>query len=369
MFFTLSIKPDNRLPNHNKFGNYWFSYDQGWQQHDNYWVKGYNYPNLNHGNFLKLKLITDDYVLLEHDDVRGFPLWWDNNHQTLTNLVGTGLQIWNDKIVSLQNQYLVDSDFDDYLIADYNEITLDQAADLICENLLKKVYELKLDNTNTVKKMFLTGGVDTAMIYSILKYAGVDIEIIDYEYFRYDWFLNKNFKKIREHHWGYSQIHHWTEPTMLISGAYGDEFFMRGPKTVSLWAAYHNVDLITLLRSNQNNYHYNYFLKHTNLPVFDTCWQSRLKIKDTYKSTLDLNNSIINNVSNDYQHWHLGNTLNWTPLKDFELLKICLKLPLDDLTNQILDAILNKLVIKKMYPKLLPMISTYKNLNSRENLI
>lgn len=366
MFFTLSSEPDNRLPNHDRFGNYWFSHDDGWKNNKDHWYKGYNYPQINHGNFLKLNLISDSNVLLEHDIVRGFPLWWNNQTQTLTNLLGTGLQIWNNKNVCIRDHWLHDFDQPNYFVSELKELSFDQAVDLICENLVAKAQSLK--NLNISKKLFLTGGIDTATIYSVLKYVGVEVELIDYEYIKYDDFLNKNFSKIKKIHWGYQQIHHWDKPTMLVSGAFGDEFLMRGPLTLAWWAAFNNIDLVELLKNNCDVYHHSYFLKDQNVKIFNNEWNSRSEIKLASKDLIGLKNKIINNVSNDHQHWHLGNTLTWTPFKDIELLKVCLSLNIEDLTGQALDATLNKSVIKKMYPKALSVVSRQKNTDSRENI-
>ena len=368
MFFTLAPAPDIRLPNHDKFGNYWFSHDDGWEKIDNYWYKGYNYPQINHGNFLKLELVSDHDVLLKHDVVRGFPLWWNNQTQILTNLLGTGLEIFNDKIVQIQNYWLREKHCSNYVSTALKELSVDTAVDLVCDNLVAKAQALASWNVNIPKRMFLTGGIDTATIYSVLQYVGIDVDLVDYEYIKYDWFLNKNFDTIKTKHWGFKQTHHWDYPVLLATGSYGDEYLMRGPTTTSMWAAFNDINILELLTTKQDSYHHDYFLKDKNTIIFKNCWNSRLAIRKKFKAANDLNNQIINICSNDHQHWHLGNTMVWTPFKDIELLKISLSMNKKDLTDQILDATLNKTIIKKMYPKALSMISRQKNINSREHL-
>jgi hypothetical protein len=368
VFFALAPEPDNRFPNHDKFGTYWFSHDDGWSNSDSHWYKGYNYPQLGHGNFLKLNLVTDNEVLLEHDTVRGFPLWWDNQTQKLTNLLGTGLQIWNDKTVSVRNHWLHDIDMTDYTHFVSKQMSFDSVVDLICENLVAKAHALKNSELEIPKKIFLTGGIDTATIYSVLKYVNIDVELIDYEYIKYDSFLNKNFFELKENHWGYKQTHHWTQSTLLISGAYGDEFLMRGPQAVAWWTAFNDIDIVDLLKKNCNVYHHKYFLKEKNVSIFNAAWSSKLSIKNNCKNIDNLNSQIVNTISNDYQHWHLGNTLTWTPFKDIEILKICLNLNAQDLTDHVINATINKGVIEKMYPSARLIVSRQKNINSRENL-
>lgn len=368
MFFTISTEPDCRLPNHDKFGDYWFSHDDGWKKINNCWYKGYNHPQANHGNFLKLNLVSNNNILLEHDTVRGFPLWWDNQTQMLTNLLGTGLEIWNDKIVSIQDHCLRDKNCNSYDFLKSNEMSVDCTVDLLCNNLVAKAHALKTWETDIPKKIFLTGGMDTTTIYSVLKYVGVDVELVDYEYVKYDCFLNENLANIKKNHWGYNQIHHWDKSTLLITGAFGDEFLMRGPSAISLWAAFNDINIVELLTTNCDNYHYSYFLKDKNVKILSSCWNTKADIKQKYQDTNSLNNQIINQVGNDCQHWHLGNTITWTPFKDIEILKTCLNLNVEDLTDHILDATLNKHIIRKMYPKALSLISRHKNTDSRKNL-
>jgi hypothetical protein len=360
MFFTISPTIDLRLPCHSKLGNYWLSHDHGWIFEKNQLVKGYWYNQLDHGNFLKIKLLSESTLELEHDRVRGFPLWWDNNNKILTNLLGQGLKLWTNKKILIQDYCLKDSDIpaDDQPIL--NNLTIESAADLMCENLISKAK--LLNNQNLPKKIFLTGGVDTTTLYSVLKYIGADVELIDYEYIKYDWFLDKNFKKIQKNHWAYNQCHHWDQPTILVTGSYGDEFLMRGPLTASTWAAWHNIDVINELYNNNNLYHSKYFLKDKNYKVFKHNWENRAKIKQQYKSYSELCHRIIDINCNDFQLWNLGNTITWTPFKDLKLLKLCLSINPDDLTTQILDATLNKLIIQKLYPAALSLISKHKNL-------
>ena len=84
--------------------------------------------------------------------------------------------------------------------------------------------------------------------------------------------------------------------------------------------------------------------------------------------TLILNNQVLNILANDYQHWHLGNTLTWTPYKDIEIVKILLQCPINQLIPQLLDGRLSKDLIMDYNPAIIDYLSQYKNHNARENL-
>ena len=73
-------------------------------------------------------------------------------------------------------------------------------------------------------------------------------------------------------------------------------------------------------------------------------------------------------ISNDHQHWHLENTLTWTPLKDMRLLISILMLPTEDLLDQILNGSIDRKIISASNPDLVNYISSQKNANQYENL-
>jgi hypothetical protein len=245
-------------------------------------------------------------------------------------------------------------------------LTIDTAADLVCENLIKKAEALKNWSPEIPKKLFLTGGVDTTVLYSVLKYVGVAVEILDYEYIKYDWFLNHNWTQLKAQHWGYGQIHHWTDPTILVTGGCGDEYLFRGPNTIGMWSAWHSIDIIKQLVPG--SYHTDYFLKEKNISFFQQHWRNKDALKSQFPRTKDIAKQIVNLNYNDYQHWHLGNTLTWTPFKDIDLLKISLRLDVDSTIDHIVNASLNKKIIKKLCPNALALLSNTKNFNGRQNL-
>jgi hypothetical protein len=72
---------------------------------------------------------------------------------------------------------------------------------------------------------------------------------------------------------------------------------------------------------------------------------------------------------NDWQHWHLGKTLTWTPLRDVDLFKLFARLQLSDLKEQVMNSIVQRRLIEKNNPKILTYLSTQKNsVNYLENL-
>ena len=355
MFFTISLFPDTRLPEHELIGSWWFSHDAGWSNNGTTWTKGLP------GNYLTLTW-NNNRIDVNHDLTRCFPLWWNQKTQTLTNLLGTGDRIWADQQVAVVDGHLVTNTVDVVGQISNVTITLDQAVDAIISNLVQKAKSLTHPS-----KLFVTGGVDTLTLLALVEYTATPCEILDYEHFEYDEFTNLNINNLKKQYWAYNQIHHWRKPTTLISGAYGDEFLFRGPHNIALWAAWHDIEINKITKS-ATGYHVGYFRKPENEVIFQSAFHRRSTIKSLYPTYTDLVNKIIITNANDFQHCHLGNTITWTPFKDPNLTKIVLQLSQQDLLEHIIDATVNKQIIARLYPKALELLSPTKNHNSRQFL-
>ena len=83
------------------------------------------------------------------------------------------------------------------------------------------------------------------------------------------------------------------------------------------------------------------------------------------KSKTDTADYILRNCINDHQHWHLGNTITFTPFKDIQILKWILELDeqkyIIELIDNIVDARLEKELIAKNDPNLLQFLTANKN--------
>jgi hypothetical protein len=202
--------------------------------------------------------------------------------------------------------------------------------------------------------VFLSGGVDTMLVYSYLAAAGADFELIDYEHLEHDRFWRSNSHHLIEY-WGYQQTHHWKTPCVLSSGAPGDEFMLRSPVTANSYLLYHDVSIIDLLRDSDQAYlHREYFSLPKHIKLFNQ------QSKPT-GSLQKLHQDLCNILVNDWQHWHLGNTLHWTPLRDLDIFKIMMRLPLEDCIDQIMDSRFSRALIERNVTGATDFISDQKN--------
>lgn len=362
MFFTLSPTIDSRFPNHTVLGGMMLSHDAGWDNSKlNTVTKGYNHKTIGHGNFVEISMI-DNLICVDGGNARSFPLYWNNETLTLSNLDQSGVRIFADRIPMIgKNSEFVYRDIIGNI--DISEITAEHAVTLIVDNLCTKSQALVKEYPKLPRRLFVTGGIDTVTLFALMRNQGIDFELLDYNHFEFDDFLNSRYPTIREQYWAYQRIHHWKESCILLTGGNGDESLMRGPVTIAIWAAWHNIDIRNIIKTG---YHSNYFSKPSNCKLFDSQDPNLVKLR--YPNKEDLIKDIVNINLNDHQYWHLGNTLTWTPFVDQELTKIMLRLNTSDIISQIVDATISRQVIEKLYPPALDLISDLKNVNTRNKL-
>ena len=130
--------------------------------------------------------------------------------------------------------------------------------------------------------------------------------------------------------------------------------------------AWHNIDFGALLQQHPDCYHYHHFVKYQDL--WHSAWQSRDQLQQTHATRDDLNRQIMDTLLNDHQHWHLGETVTWTPLKNIEIARILLQCDIQDLVPQFLDGAVTKQIIAGYSPEVLNFVSDYKNHNTGQHM-
>lgn len=329
----------------------WVNCDNGWMQTGTTFYKGYD------DNYCRITVDAGG-AGITHSLPRSFPIW----HQTgiVTNIDSTLTPAWTDDAISMDlSGNIINTKINTDLKVPIETLTISQAQYLIQQRLDKKLTQLP-DNV----KLFCSGGIDTLLLYAML--AGQrSFELIVDEYYEQDTFTKTNQIALNKF-WGYTQIHHWTSPTWLATGSHGDEYFLRGPAVIAMLTAWHNIDFGKLLADNPDCYHYHHFNKYTEL--WTNSWNNRHQLQNEYPTVELLNQQIMNILVNDYQHWHLGNTLTWTPYKDIEIARILLQCSINELIPQFLDGRLSKDLIINYNPAIIDYLSEYKNHNAQENL-
>lgn len=374
MFFSIGRQPDTRFPNHTAINKWTVSHDNGWYQTQWGISKGYRCDNSpNDNNVAIIGDSTNNSVTIKHEAMRGFPLWRDAGGLGVTSLYSPDHdleRIWSDELVTLQGISVALDKYDhigDISWVKPGTVTAQEAVETINQQLYRSFIDFATNHKQLL--LFPTGGIDTMLLKSILASSSLFYTEIDYEHFEYDEFTNTNLETIQNTHWGYKQIHHWRERRNLITGGCGDEFLLRGPDMVGLYCAWHDIDIVDLVKQNTTGYHHQYYLKDKNVKTFWRYYDERSSWKSRLTTYQDLVYYILNSNSNDHQHWHLGNTITFTPFKNHELTKTLLCLDPEVLTQQFLTAQINKDIIARNRPELLTQLSEYKNFDTRSNLL
>lgn len=381
MFFELSKNKNQDYPNNYELKNgIFFNCDLGWQriEYKNYVIffKGYVLdksideiffesiikdptPKFD-GNFLGI--IVGETITITNDSCRGSPIQYIQNEK-VTNLEQGHTPVWADRYLTIDNKLTIKvNQFSPYTPLyenlDYNS-ALNQIDSMLCDS-----FEIFLSKNTKPLKVFLSGGIDTLTMYSYIKKFTKKFEIVDYEYKKFTHFYVKNWNTKINKFWGYTQIHSWgDEPAVLLSGGCGDEFFLRGPAMLSVLAEHYNIDVLSLIGKNQQCYHKQYLTMEKNIHYF--------KNKKNFHKLPKKNiiNYILQTLINDHQHWHIDETICFTPFKNIKIANIMMRLPRQNLIEQILDAEFNKQLIIKNNPDDLKLLSKYKNNRALENIL
>jgi hypothetical protein len=377
MFFSIGRSPKENFSFHYQLGPFAVSTDAGWKQYSDHnctaVYKGYADSDrlinlLDHithqtepelfGNFC---VIVYDHVnerlQVQTDRLRSFPIYVNNDN--VTNLVPGDWTAWTDSLISIDRDFAIaESKFDVIGPIDTTPVSTEQVVDLIHCRLTEKTQSFLKFNTLPVRA-FLSGGIDSLLVYSYLQRFIQDFDLVKCNIIEYDQFWLQNSGDISRH-WAYSQIHHWIDPCVLTSGAPGDEFMLRSPVTVDLFLKYHNIHITDLLKE-KTWLHSRYFNQKKHLDLFQT------QTVDHSWSQTQLHWHLCNMVVNDWQHWHLGNTLTWTPLRDLEIFKLLLRLPVEEATAQIMNSDISQQLIEKNSPGLTGLVSDQKNAGNYMN--
>jgi len=384
MFFSISRQPETNFSHCYQLGNFYVNTDAGWHetamQQYKIVYKGYSdlysiedavtfmldqtEPTLL-GNFCAIVFDSNsNSIKIKTDKYRSFPIFVDSGHK-VTNLTQSEHVAWTDSIVEIYPDLTVnETKFDVIESIDTGFISVEDAVKEIDLILTEKTQNF-LSHNKLPFKVFLSGGVDSLLVYSYLQRFTDQYALIKAQHIDYDKFWLKNSSLLAKF-WGYKQIHHWSEPCILTSGAPGDEFMLRSPVTTNLFLKAQNYNMVELLEQDswKNCLHHTYFSQSKHLEIF----QNQNPPADW--SRHDMLHSLCNILVNDWQHWHIGNTLTWTPLRDLRIIKILLRLPMDEALGQIMNSNISRTLIEKNYPGLTKCISDQKNSgNSMENLV
>lgn len=374
MFFSLEQNINPRFSYHYNLGRLILNTDAGWHQVeiDNRVIiyKGYMdfadlseairwIQDLQHeGNFCVFEFDrSTDQIQMKTSLYRSFLAW--HGKDRFTNLISDEYTVWTDSTVSIFPDLSIDEKKINVIgKIDIEEISQEKLIELVHDRLAKRIKSF-LKNNRRPLRVFCSGGVDSMLVFSYIKSFTDQFEIVWANHIEWDEFWCRNQNWIRSKFWGYQQIHHWAKPCVLSSGTPGDEFMLRSPITANLWLKYHDSSIPIELSKlgGESCLHKNYFELPKHLKIF----KSHDHLPEFNLSKENFYWYLCNTVVNDCQHWHLGNTITFTPLRDLEIFKMFLRLRPEEGVDQILNSSISKSLIAKNDPSLLEYLSDKKN--------
>jgi len=377
MFFNLAAFDDKNFPNHYRLGALVLNTDNGWILHEFedaiFVFKGYvealvlgkhvlqnleDHKEL--GNFVCFRYNKRTHTISVMTNRWRGMLIWAKPGKFVSNLYQTNHTIWNDSTLVIDRALVPhETKLDIIGPAIVAPTSIESVVDNIHEIITDRVHGFLASNQLPLK-VFCSGGIDSTLVWSYIKAVTDSYELILENRMQWDYFWCHNRQRILRQFWGYNQIHHWLEPCVLSSGTPGDEFMMRSPTTVNLWCMYHGLDIFDLI-ADTDLLHHEYFNQHKHLRLFEQQQQDR-----SLDAVMQLDHAsfvqyVCNINANDCQHWHLGNTLTFTPLRDMRIMKLLLSLDPRDLLPQILDSAISRELISRNDKSLLDLLSGKKN--------
>lgn len=383
MFFSIDKTKQVNFVNDFQFGNFFISVDSGWETYETekhvVIYKGYaDYFHLRDlldeiitetkpsqtGNYCAIVYCkTDNTISIKSDRYRSFPIYIDRGNK-VTNLVKQDQTAWTDSLIIITDNFeIIENKFDAIGTIDVSTISLEygiESIKSILDRKTKSLIDLRSSLPMAFRKpihTFLSGGVDSLLVYGFLQKHTQDYKLIKYAHVDYSDFWLMNSGDIVDN-WGYKQIHHWINPCILTSGAPGDEFMLRSPVTANIFLQSFGTDL-DKINTDSSKLHYSYFKLPKHLKVVEQLRPDSELNKQLTKQELIW--KLCNIVLNDWQHWHIENTLTWTPLRDLDIFKIILRMPYGCQIEQILDSYISKRLIADIDPGLINLISNQKN--------
>jgi hypothetical protein len=374
MFFKITSQKLDKFPfNHQLNETHWLNCDAGWQTLDTKYgtayIKGYCFerdidtelaedlfedpePKYN-GSFLAVLSRKSGEIVVTNDTTRATPLW--RSELDVGNIdMPDHTNVWACNSVSITTE-TTEQMWPSITPNDLTTKSFTTAADEIHAILTDKFTWLGKNSKNI--KIFYTGGIDTLTCISYLRKLNIPHDLVTAEHYDYDQFTC-NFDKEIKNNWAYTQMHHWREPTYFVTGACGDEFFLRGPATANLMLMHFGINIIQLLKPH--HYHFHYFQEPEKLDIYNQQRQNP-DIRAMLPNKKEVTDYIMGMCVNDHQHWHLGNTITFTPFKDIRILSTILEMEKNDIAECIADARMQRELIGRNDSSLLQYLDEKKN--------
>jgi hypothetical protein len=329
--------------------------DKGWKEKYGIWYKGYSTDCRLEDSLLG---IVDGYKpngkwcaiykgQIFYPTLRGFPIFSDGT--TFTNIKIDGFE-WatyeHNQVMTIGSQ-----------------ITLEEASHMIGDILLENTKNFFRYNDVTNLTFPFSAGLDTMTCWAILEYSNdtayktfVHLPINTDDTVQKVMGTRREYEsdlinKTDKDYWGYTHSSWNNDLSWYIGGYYAETFQYRDGEAINALANYQGKHIDEL--ASENDYLY-WFLKR---PSLDRYKQSMLK----FENDIELKQYLFNTIFYDHQMWHLDNNIVFSPFFDIRIPQVMNRLSVEDLTKNCVSGVIQRNIIKRFCPELLPLLSDFKN--------
>lgn len=337
--------------------------DQGWERTNIndivVWYKGYSTE-------CKLELhlsdIIDGYhpagkwaVLVKCNDTitlkqplhRSFPLY--ESDDILTNL-------------KLSELKFINADIPLYNVS--STISLSDATYLIGNIVLENIQNFYKFNDIQKMNVLFSGGLDTLTVWALLDNITPMYNLDVYIPKKTDntstkWlnvmseYQSDLIDHVRKNYWGYEISRFYKNKNYNITGFYAERHQLREVTNGLAIAHYLGKSMNDLLETTDYLY---YFL---NRP--DIVEKSKNMVFPDFENEIQLKQHCYGSIAMDYQMWHLDNNFHFSPLFDRRITEVVCRLSVSDMLINLRHGYIQKQIINRFNPKLLPLLADYKN--------
>ena len=377
MYFQLSKEHSSNFPKCYNIKDFKLSTDLGWKETQGKFgkliFKGYAYTNLkdflethdpetvhhHHGSFTAI-MEKGNKIFVVHDTSREFPLFIDDDNITITNLTRNDKTRYPDVSLHVDcEENKIKESYREYKFQKKDDIGMQATSAIVLDIMNNDIRAFTNMYKNPIK-VVPTGGIDSTLLIALLKHNDVDFEVIDYEHKKWTYFYKKNRQAVNAninegvftsvgHTWG-------EEPMTLANGWHADQQFFRCYLPLAIFCKAKSINLTDELEKHKEVYSYQFL--HNEIHVRKSQLSSTLNgitdSRSAYKKMFEI-------IRASFQPWSFEETLYWSPFKNLDITKNVLQMCDADILDNSFDASLQKMILKKIDPNLLDVITPKKN--------
>lgn len=317
-----------------------------------------------HGCYVVLEIDTNT-VKMHRDLNCNVPVFWDKQEFGNDSINNQNLLPIKETIQFNKNNQTVE-----LLPCSYNKNFLSEATKNMVPNSIAMSEAIEKINqilTHTVKnffknnkgktQFFLSGGLDSTTIASVIWQQKINVEAINYSKVVYDNHINKNFQSWSNQYAALKETCYDPDTDIFVFGYNGDENFGRHPYYLNQVIS----DLYNRVKSRTSDYSYNFFFRQR--PHHAEFMKQNNSVPYNFAVA-----SAINSIVHSYSTFHIAGNIHFNPLQDYRILQIILQMDTQDIIEQLMTGILNRKIIQMNCPQLLDCIADQKNIDGMHNL-